>query len=740
MRTLKASRRLRAFAYWAVTTAIVIAFALAETWAEKYVSDRSRLAGTAVEITIIVVATLAFRPLHRLVENLVEASFTKRRREAREAMAKLTKELTSFNDATQLLRRIAETVDHHMEAVGSAVYLRRDKYVAEASTFDVPAEDVGADDPLVIRLRSTAAAADPRAFNSPAIGEIAFPMMAGGHLIGFLSLTPKRDEYEPEDRHVLATLAEATGLALVGLDPGLRPQAADRNNLPRMVTSFLGREAETSEIVALVVERDLVTLVGSGGVGKTRTALQVATNLADTFHDGVWFVEFAPLTSGDHIPSTIAKAMGLTLGRSGEHVATLTHALKAKHALLVFDNCEHIVEAAASVVAEILRSCPKIKILASSRQELDIPGEQAYRLPSLGEPTAVALFADRAGAGNRKFELTDENAAEVADICRRLDGIPLAIELAASRIAVLSLHQLAERLDERFRLLTQSSNDRLPRQQTLRAMIDWSFDLLDADERVVFRRLSTFSGGWTLKAAESVCTGGGIDERSVLELLSSLVSKSLVVVEEAGDDRRYDMLNSIKEYSNERLVAAGEADETAAKHSVHYADFARSLAPLVASLEDVRWLQALGPEIDNIRTALDWAIFLGNDAEAGLGLLAQIEWPELVTTPLEAVGWFDAAAKDVGDAGDAATKAGVLRSHARLEWLVGRPTAQRERTATAALDAARKSTDPSEIARALAALGSCYRDAGRFADAEPLFVEAYGTPDELSAIALNEVL
>ncbi|HVS46378.1 MAG TPA: GAF domain-containing protein [Verrucomicrobiae bacterium] len=758
MSSVGANRRLRAYAYGLVTTVVVLLFAFGEWWAEKYVSDRSRLASTAIEIAIVLIATLAFRPIHQRVEAAVEAAFTKRRREARETFSRLRKELTSFNDPQQVLRRVVEAVDYLMGAAGCAIYLRRDSYVVEASSYDVPLERIEPDDPLAIRLRSTAAPADPRSLGSPAPGEIAFPMMAGGDLVGFLCLTPKRVEYEPDDRRAIAALTEAAGLALAALDPRLRSQNAivPRNNLPRTLTSFVGREIEIAEITESIGEHSLVTLVGAGGVGKTRASLQVAANVLGGFVDGVWFVELAPLSNGDYIPSTIAQSVGLRLPAAGDPLENLVRALKAKHAMLVFDNCEHLVESSARVIAAILAGCPKVKVLASSRQALDIAGEQAYRLPSLEVPeqneleglraneamqcAAIALFVERAVAADRRFVLTDENAQTVADICRRLDGIPLAIELAASKTTVLSPRQLSAKLHERFRLLSQPDSDRLPRQQTLHALIHWSFDLLDEVERAAFRRLSIFAGGWTLAAAEAVCVDEGVDEWKVFELLSALVSKSLVVVDPSGEDSRYRMLHSIREFSRERLEEANETHAMAGKHARYYAGLVGDVVPLAESLEDVRWRQALAPEIDNIRIALDWSIFRGNDSAIGLSLLAGIELPELLTTPQEAIQWFEAARPLLDTPGNELTKAKVLRHSVLLEWIVGRPIDRREETATQALAVALRSSDPNEIARARSNVGGIFRDAARFDEADAMFSQAYHAPQELSALTTNAVL
>ena len=284
--------------------------------------------------------------------------------------------------------------------------------------------------------------------------------------------------------------------------------------------------------------------MGSGGLGKTRTALQVAANLLDGSGDGVWFIELAPLAGGEYIASTIAQVLGLDALPVSDPVAHLVRALKSMRALLVFDNCEHVVEDAGRIAAALMRGCPQLKLLASSRQALGIAGEMTYRMPSLGTPAiapaaaltaaeaagfaAMALFSERARAVDQRFVLSDDNAEVVADICRRLDGIPLAIELAAARVKILSPRQLRQRLDERFRVLTGGSRDLLPRQQTLRALIDWSYDLLDERERALFCRLGIFVNGFSLEG--SVAVAGDVDEFEVFDLVASLVDKSLVLV------------------------------------------------------------------------------------------------------------------------------------------------------------------------------------------------------------------
>ncbi|MGR4065294.1 MAG: ATP-binding protein [Vulcanimicrobiaceae bacterium] len=414
--------------------------------------------------------------------------------------------------------------------------------------------------------------------------------------------------------------------------PPLRSLESLPNNLPSQMTSFIGRDAEIAEITTLVEQHRLVTLTGSGGVGKTRASLQVAANMLDGSGDGVWLIELAPLSSGDYIPSTVAQALGIKLDPEGNPAENLAVALKSKQMLLVFDSCEHLVEAASQVIGAILHRCPKIKVLASSRQGLGLQGEAAYRMPSLTLPdsstnlttanaatfAAVALFAERASAADNHFALTDENAPMIADICRRLDGIPLAIELAASRVKMLSPRQLRERLDERFRVLTGGSRDTLPRQQTLRAMIDWSHDLLDERERVLFRRLGIFANGFTLEGAVAVGSGEDLDELDVFDVLASLVDKSLVLAETDGDSLRYRLLESTRAYALEKLSHAGERDAIAGRHLTYLRDrFVGLWDHMDRTARTGLLTRALITELDDVRSALDGALQRGDIVEGG---------------------------------------------------------------------------------------------------------------------------
>jgi predicted ATPase/class 3 adenylate cyclase len=540
-----------------------------------------------------------------------------------------------------------------------------------------------------------------------------------------------RDLARPEQVYQLLTPD------LIADFPPLRSLDVLPTNLPLQRKSFVGREKEVAAIAALIATHRLVTLVGSGGVGKTRTSLQVAANLLDGSGDGVWFIELAPLASGDYIPSTVAQPLGITLPSEGHPVENLARALRAKHALLVFDNCEHLVEAAARVISAILRECPKIRILASSRQGLGIDGEETYRMPSLDVPlaadrfdasqairsAAIALFVERALSADKTFSLTDENAATVADICRRLDGIPLAIELAASRVKILSPRQLRERLDERFRVLTGGSRDVLPRQQTLRALIDWSHDLLDERERVVFRRLGIFVNGFTLEGAVAVCGGEDLDEIDVIDVLASLVDKSLVLAEPEGDSLRYRLLESTRVYALEKLSDAGERELLATRHLQYLRErFAAMWAQTDRSGRAHEFVEAFAAELEDVRFALDGAL-ARSDIVAGSALLAEIggSWSNL---------GLDAEGITRCERYIASLPAGESRLLARLSGAFAfllNECGQKIRAFEIAMEAvahARNDGDSQTIAWALRHYGNAATRLSRFDDADAALTEA----------------
>jgi predicted ATPase/transcriptional regulator with XRE-family HTH domain len=414
----------------------------------------------------------------------------------------------------------------------------------------------------------------------------------------------------------------------------------DSTNLPLALTSFVGREHDVAEAKDLLARHRLLTLVGSGGVGKTRLSLQVGAELLDRFTDGVWFVDLAPISNRELVSSVTAQALGMR--QQGRRVdEAIPQWLKRKQLLLIFDNCEHVVETVAQLAASILTTAPDVRLLATSRQALDIAGEAAHRLPSLPLPDdiagltadealrygAIVLFADRATAADTRFALTENNAPIVADICRRLDGIPLAIELAAARVKLLSIPTLAQRLDERFRILTGGGRDALPRQKTLSALIDWSYDLLAPQEQLLFARLGVFAGGFGLDAATNVCGGAGLDEIDILDLLGSLTDKSLVLANVSGEHERYRLLESTAAYALEKLSAAGARETLARRHAEYFRDQALADDKRYDMGSTLAWLASVGLELDNYRAALAWALTQGNDAVLGgaiAGALSQL--------------------------------------------------------------------------------------------------------------------
>jgi predicted ATPase/class 3 adenylate cyclase len=410
------------------------------------------------------------------------------------------------------------------------------------------------------------------------------------------------------------------GLVVPGVPadfPPLKTLDARAQNLPIQSTSFVGREHEMAEVKGLLRSSRLVTLTAMGGTGKTRLSLQVGADLIDEFADGVWFVELAPLSDARLVPQALATVLGIK-EKSGESITeTIVDGIDGREMLLILDNCEHLVRACAELCDSLLSSCSGIRILVSSRELLRIAGETAYRVASLPSPdpkaipraqsmsryAAVRLFVDRAQAAKPGFEVTDGNAPAVASICQRLDGIPLALELAAARLRSMSVEELNQRLDKRFHLLTGGSRTALPRQQTLRALIDWSYDLLSPDERTMFRRLAVFVGGWALEAAEQVCAGADVPEDRVLDLLDSFVDKSLVITEERSGVTRYHVLETVREYARERLSEAGDGDFVRIRHLDYYLSLAEEAGSSLTGPKQGEWLDLLDRERENLLAA-----------------------------------------------------------------------------------------------------------------------------------------
>ncbi|MGB8909971.1 MAG: TIR domain-containing protein [Candidatus Cybelea sp.] len=506
------------------------------------------------------------------------------------------------------------------------------------------------------------------------------------------------------------------------------------SNLPLQLTSFVGRDRDVAQVEGLLHENRLVTLVGSGGAGKTRAAVEAGAGMLDGYRDGARFVEFAPISDGALVAPTIARVLGVRESPDSPLLDTLVAHLQTRNLLLILDNCEHVIDEVRSVAAAILRGSRGVRILATSRESLNIAGERVFRLPSLDVPPAgetmtaasaerygaVALFADRALAANVRFELSDESAPFVAEICRRLDGIPLAIELAAARTTVLSPQRLAERLDERFRVLTGGDRSALPRHQTMRALIDWSYDLLSDEERALFRRASIFASGFTLEGAHAIGGDEAHDEIAVLELLSSLVDKSLVQNDPVDVDR-YRLLESTRQYAREKLVVDGELDRTADRQFAYMMQQLKTAGEEYETTTSDAAVVRLAVELEDARAALDWALHRHRPSDAADLFLATRLWAFL-GLHREAV---DRAKQllELADSNDFTRLARLWETIAVSAVRLSHHTSARD-AAEQALNNARRSNEPETLADCLLTFVDVMAHARRFDEAQSALEEA----------------
>jgi predicted ATPase/DNA-binding CsgD family transcriptional regulator len=452
------------------------------------------------------------------------------------------------------------------------------------------------------------------------------------HLYGKLGVNSKRQ-----------ALNRAEVLGLIGpiAPPAVPQHPGHKHNLPLQVTRFFGREGELAQLQERLAEHRMVTLTGSGGVGKTRLSLQAAGEILDDFSGGVWLVALAPLTDPMLVAQHVASVLGVSENPERSVIEGLKLFLRDRQVLLVLDNCEHLLEACAKLAEALLHASPNLKILASSREPLGILGEAVIGVRSMPFPnpdhlppierlhdyTAISLFVDRARLVLPDYQATDHNATALARICQRLDGIPLAIELAAARVNVLSAANLSERLDDAFRVLTGGSRTALPRHQTLRATLDWSYELLSEAERLLLQRLSGFAGGCTLEAAEAVCSGSGLETSQVLEVLAGLVDKSMLIAERQPEkETRYRLLEMVRQYAGELLLQAEAGEYVRRQHLTYFFALAEQAQPHLDhhDAHEVAWLDRLESDLDNLRSALGWA--LEHNVEAAMRLAAALFW------------------------------------------------------------------------------------------------------------------
>jgi predicted ATPase/DNA-binding CsgD family transcriptional regulator len=523
--------------------------------------------------------------------------------------------------------------------------------------------------------------------------------------------------------------------------PGHSPERiAHTSHLPMPLSRFIGREREIASLTRLLDTTNLLTLTGPGGSGKTRLALRVAADRAPRSAHHVYWVELAALTDPALVPQAVATAVGVHEAEGPRLMAALAAAFTGP-SLLILDNCEHLIAACALLVESLLRACPTLHILATSREPLRVSGERIWRVPpltlpdaaltatSLAESEAVQLFVERAHGRAPDFVLTEENAAAVATICQRLDGMPLALELAAARVAVLPVGQLAARLDDALRVLTVGERTAPPRQQALRATLDWSHALLGAEERAVLRRLAVFAAGWELEAAEAVCGAGEIARADVLELLGQLVEKSLVAMAEEGGAARYSMLEVVRQYAAERLAASGEREDAHRRHAAYYLAIAAVPDAAAVGAAQMAWVERLEREHDNLRAALQWAVEQ-EDAETALRLVGAL-WPfwEARGYLREGRRWLTAAL-GMADAGDPALRGKALRGAGLLATWQGDYPAARALHAES-LTLYRALGDRDSIAHALENLGMVAHEQGEYAAASALHAESLAIRREL---------
>lgn len=621
-------RLLRSGIYALLLVILFLVFTTTEWLIEHYLSaskDHTLIAALSIAIGLAIV----FQTFHKRIDRTVEGWLHHRLHEREKGLEALTHEITLIRDRKVLEKRVIERLDQLLATEGAALYLNQagENFQLAYAVADSHPGEIAATDPAVIHLRLQRGSIVPRSTGSNLSAPLVWPIHLHDRLIGFIASGERRhkESFDEGEIHAVGELAKTLGTALALIDPALadREQPAEPgNNLPQHLTPLIGRESELAEVKSLLDKTSLLTLVGAGGMGKTRFSLEVAAALLERFKDGVWFIELAPVSDPALVTPTVAEVLGVHEEAGRPLLDTFLEFLRRRNLLLVLDNCEHLVEGCARFAAAALRASSGLRILASSREALDIAGELAWRMPPLPTPdsaagesgdqllqySAVRLFVARAAFASPSFRLTDDNSAAVARICRQLDGIPLALELAAARVKALRVEQIAERLDDRFQLLTGGNRTALPRQQTLRSAIDWSYDLLTDAERVLLRRLSVFAGGWTLESAEAVCAGEGIESGDVIDLLARLVDKSLVVPDDKAAEPRYRMLETIRQYSREKLVEANEVGQIGDRHLTFFTRQAEWWGPRFLGSAQVRWYAKADVELDNLRAALEHSL------------------------------------------------------------------------------------------------------------------------------------
>jgi predicted ATPase/DNA-binding XRE family transcriptional regulator len=501
-------------------------------------------------------------------------------------------------------------------------------------------------------------------------------------------------------------------------------RAARVHALPAAPTSFHGREDDLAAVADAVMRRRIVTLTGTGGVGKTRLAVETARAVADRFADGVWFIELAAIGDGELVLHRTAEAIGASL-ESPSLLDAVTATLRPRHALLIFDTCEHVLADTAALIDAIVQRTEHVHVLTTSRQALSAPGESVRVVPPLATTSAGALLTARAQAANATFALTDANAQSVADICRRVGGLPLAIELVAPKLAVLSPRHVADLLAESFRLLSAPAGSGSARQHTMRAVLDWSFALLGEHERTLFRRLGAFPDGCTFELCEAACADERLSRWDLVDALTTLVAKSLVLVDGDGDARRFRMLEPTREYALDHLERSGEREAVMERIAHALAGHVRRLRALWDEMENLAWQAAISTERETIRSVLAWSLAPGRTAGAGIALLVDIADPGLVFESHEVRRWYEQAAGLAGEITDPELAATFARCNATIATLRREPVERVCALAAGAVEAARATGNDALLGEALRVYGIALREAESLDDAQRAFAEGW---------------
>ena len=648
-----ADRRVRhALFYLLASLLLVAAVALSKVALEHFVTEGRQGVSFAGALGVAAVFAVILRLFQTRIEATLTARFTRTVVARRLGLAELALELGMIGNRAALQQHLVERLDQVLDTTGAALYLRYagESYRRAAAAAGNPPDEVSENDPALVSLRLNQLPVRPDARSALYGVPQLWPLVVRGQTVGFVAGGGRNhaESFDPAEVSAVAELAERVAATLVILDPALlgsAPAAQQaqpatiapaiaRDNLPRNLPALIGRDRELAQLRVLIAANRLLTVTGSGGVGKTRLVIEAGAACLGDFVAGVWLVEFASLADASLVPSAVTSTLGMEVPANRAPAEVLISRLRDQQILLVLDNCEHVVDAVASLLESLLAAAPSVKALVSSQELIGIAGEQVFRLPSLSVPEsltptamealaagAVRLFVERARAADPAFVFDDRAAPVVTSICRRLDGIPLALEMAAARVPMLGVDALSQRLDERFRVLTGGKRTALPRQRTLHATLDWSFGLLAERERIVFRRVAIFAGGFTLEAATSVAAVGTQDEFDIVDGLASLVAKSLVAADTRGAQARYRLLETTRAYALEKLAEAQETANIEASHARHFRAMFAPCFDEWTRLSDADFRARYAPEIDNLRLAVDWAFGEGGDTETGQALM-----------------------------------------------------------------------------------------------------------------------